>query len=166
MHPAPMYLSVTLDDRRDSQGTVSLGTNDLDRLSIRAIQLVDDSNLRLVGSAFFSLFVLRLKTVEVASPWRKECSLQCPLARVDESIFQCFVLAGRAPLTLVETGGSNCSPHAGASTSQTAFVQGFNMAESILMHSRTLLSGSPDSYWDLSTTGHQMRALCMFSVAT
>ena len=39
------------------------------------------------------------------------------------------------------------------------------MAESILMHSRTLLRGSPDSYWDLSTKRHQMGALCMFSVA-
>ena len=40
------------------------------------------------------------------------------------------------------------------------------MVESILMLSRTLLSGSPDNYWDLSFKRHQMIALCMFSVAT
>ena len=39
------------------------------------------------------------------------------------------------------------------------------MTESTLMHSWTLLSGSPDSYWDLFTKRHQMRASCMFSVA-
>ena len=70
-------------------------TSDVDRLDNRAVPLVDDSYLRLVGSAFFALFVLQLKIVELASPWRKGCSLQCPLARVDESIFQCLVLARR-----------------------------------------------------------------------
>ena len=50
------------------------------------------------------------------------------------------------------------SPHAEASTCRNAFVLGLKVAESILMLSRTLLSGLPDNFWDLSIRRRQMRS--------
>ena len=55
MHLAPMYLSVTLDDRKDTLGSkweraFSLGVQTVNRLTIRVTPLVDDPYLRLAGS--------------------------------------------------------------------------------------------------------------------
>ena len=65
------------------------------------------------------------------------------------------------PPTLVEPDGSNCLPHAEASTSSNVFVLGFQTAESTLMHSRTLLCGASDSDWDRSFKRHQMSIVCV-----
>ena len=56
MHAVPMYLSVTLDDRREyswvkmGENILSRCTNDVNRHVIRVTPLVDDSHLRLAGS--------------------------------------------------------------------------------------------------------------------
>ena len=49
MHPAPMYLSVTYDDRM-GENILARCTNDVNRHVIRVNSLVDDSYLRLAGS--------------------------------------------------------------------------------------------------------------------
>ena len=78
---APMYLSVTLDDRRDTLGSkmgesiLSRCTNDVNRLTIRVTPLVDDPYLTLAG-AHMTRFASLCEREEVHVCWEtvwKDC---------------------------------------------------------------------------------------------